>query len=127
MTATDDDEGDNAKITFSIDTISKNKFIIDPTSGEISTKAPLDHEESPRYVITVTARDSGTPSLSSTATIVVTVRDLNDNTPDFPDDYVTSLRENTAEGTVIRVKANDPDPGLNGEVEYRITGGDADG
>ena len=123
MTATDDDEGDNAKITFSIDTTSEKKFRIDETSGEISTRAKLDHEESPSYVITVTARDSGTPSLSSTATVVVTVGDVNDNTPNFPGDYETSLRENTAEGTVIRVKANDPDPGLNGEVEYNITGG----
>lgn len=124
MTATDDDEGDNAKITYFIDTSSQEKFKIDPISGEVSTKEELDHEESPRYVITVTARDSGTPSLSSTATVVVTVRDLNDNSPNFPGDYATSLLENTADGTVIRVEASDPDPGVNGEVEYRITGGD---
>ena len=72
----------------------------------------------------MTAKDSGTPSLSSTALVVVTVRDLNDNNPNFPNDYTTSLRENTAEGTVIRVEANDPDSGVNGEIEYTITAGD---
>ncbi len=124
MTATDNDEGDNAKITYSIDSTSEDKFMIDPVSGQISTKAPLNYEESPRYEITVTAKDSGTPSLSSTALVVVTVRDLNDNNPNFPNDYITSLRENTAEGTVIRVEANDPDSGVNGEIEYTITAGD---
>lgn len=78
-------------------------------------------------MITVTAKDSGTPALSSTANVVVTVKDLNDNNPHFPRDYATSLRENTAEGTVIRVEANDPDSGVNGEIEYTITGGNDGG
>ena len=127
VTATDIDEGDNAKITYSIDPVSADKFVIESSSGEISTKTPLNHEESPRYEITVTAKDSGTPSLSSTAKVVVIVGDLNDNSPDFPNDYSTSLTENTAEGTVIRVEASDADPGVNGEIEYNITAGDDDG
>jgi hypothetical protein len=126
VTATDKDEGVNAKITYSIDSISEGKFNIDPTSGEISTNITLDYEVSPRYEITVTAKDSGTPSLSSTAKVIVTVEDLNDNYPNFPGDYTTSLQENTA-GTVIRVEANDPDSGVNGEIEYSITAGDDDG
>ncbi|XP_028398312.1 protocadherin Fat 4-like [Dendronephthya gigantea] len=123
VTATDIDEGDNAKITYTIDPISADKFVIDPSSGEISTKTPLNYEESPRHEITVTAKDSGTPSLFSTAKVVVIVKDVNDNNPDFPGDYSTSLTENTGEGTVIRVEAIDPDQGVNGEIEYRITAG----
>ena len=127
VTATDKDEGDNAKITYSIDSISKNTFNIDPTTGSISTKSPLDYEKGSRYEITVTAKDSGTPSLSSTAKVVVMVEDLNDNNPNFPGDYSTSLQENTAEGAVIRVEASDPDSGVNGEIVYKIIGGDGDG
>lgn len=128
VTATDDDTGDNAKITYSIDSTSTDKFTIHPSSGEISTKISLNYEDSPRYVITVTARDSGTPALSSTAEVVVTVKDLNDNNPNFLRDYATSLRENTANGSVvIEVVAEDPDSGINGEIEYGIISGNDDG
>ena len=126
VTATDNDEGENAKITYSIDSDSEKKFNIDPTTGEISTKDPLDYEESPRYEITVTAKDSGTPPLSSTAKVVVTVEDLNDNHPNFPGDFSTSFQENTAGGTV-RAEASDPDSGVNGEIVYKIISGDDDG
>ena len=122
--ATDADAGKNAEITFSLDSISTNKFTIDSTTGLISTKTPLDHEEGSNYDITVTARDSGTPSLSSTAKVKVTVNDLNDNKPRFTKDYTTTLRENTAKGrTVLRVEASDPDSGENGKINYTITSG----
>ena len=127
VTATDKDEGDNAKITYSIDSVSKKTFNINPTTGEISVIGKLDYENGLRYEITVTAKDSGTPSLSSTAKVVVMVEDLNDNHPNFPRDYSTSLRENTAEGAVIRVEASDPDSGVNGKVVYKIISGDDDG
>ncbi len=124
MTASDLDVGKNAEITFSLDSVSNQKFTIDGKSGVISTKAPLDHEESSGYDVTVTARDAGTPSLSLIAKVNVTVRDLNDNKPHFAKDYSTTLRENTGSGkTVIRVEASDPDSGTNGEIIYSITSG----
>ena len=73
-------------------------------------------------MIEVTAKDAGTPSLSSAATLEVTVIDKNDNRPNFKNNYNTSLRENTAEGrTVLRVEATDLDAGVNREIEYSIT------
>ena len=124
--ATDKDEGDNGRISFSIDQTSSTKFLIDSASGVISTKISLDHEVDTRYVIQVTARDAGTPSLSSVATVEVTVIDRNDNSPDFKTDYRTSLLENTAKGrTILRVEATDPDSGMNGNIEYNITSGNS--
>lgn len=122
--ATDADEGKNAQITFSLDRFAETKFSIDGKSGVISTKTPLDREESASYDIVVTAQDSGTPSLSSTARVKVTVKDLNDNKPHFADNYTTQLRENTAKGrTVLRVEASDPDSGANGNISYSIISG----
>ena len=124
VNATDADEGKNAEISFTLDTVSEKKFNIDSKTGEISTKEPLDHEERPSYDVTVTARDAGTPSLSSTATVKVTVNDLNDNKPQFSSNYTTTLLENTAKGeNVLRVEASDPDSGANGEVIYSIRSG----
>ena len=124
VSATDLDEGKNAEISYTLDSNSAAKFTIDTKTGTISTKAPLDHEESSSYDITVTARDGGTPSLSATATVKVTVNDLNDNKPSFAQDYTTTLRENTAKGkTVLRVEASDPDSGANGNIAYVIRSG----
>ena len=124
MNATDADEGKNAKILFSLDRGSATKFYINSNTGEISTKAPLDREQRSSYDITVTARDAGTPSLSSTATVKVIVTDLNDNKPRFSGDYRTSLLENTAQGgDVLRVEARDPDSGDNAVIIYSITSG----
>lgn len=124
MSASDADDGRNAEISFSLDGASNAKFSIDSTTGVLSTKAPLDHEESSSYEIIVTAVDAGVPSLSSTTKVTVTVNDVNDNKPGFQSDYATTLRENTAKGrTVLRVEANDPDSDSNGKIFYTITSG----
>lgn len=124
MSASDADDGRNAEISFSLDGASNAKFSIDSTTGVLSAKAPLDHEESSSYEIIVTAVDAGVPSLSSTTKVTVTVNDVNDNKPGFQSDYATTLRENTAKGrTVLRVKANDPDSDSNGKIFYTITSG----
>ena len=41
----------------------------------------LDREEADMYTLEVEAVDSGVPRLTSTATVQVTVMDLNDNAP----------------------------------------------
>ena len=125
VTATDKDEGQNAKISFSIDGTSSKKFAINSATGVISSKTTFDYEQEARYVIQVSAKDAGAPSLSSVAIVVVNIIDTNDNSPNFKNDYRTTLLENTAKGrTVLRVEATDPDSGEYGEILYNITSGD---
>lgn len=44
---------------------------------------PLDYEHTPRYFLTIEARDGGTPPLSVTTVATINVIDINDNPPYF--------------------------------------------
>ncbi|XP_028399925.1 cadherin EGF LAG seven-pass G-type receptor 1-like [Dendronephthya gigantea] len=94
--ASDDDVGKNAEIVYSIDpsTTSVN-FLIEPSTGTIKTAVPLDREATDRYTLTVVAKDSGTPSLTTNVTVHINVSDVNDNVPQFSQEhYSASLAEN---------------------------------
>ena len=56
------------------------------------------------------------------------VADLNDNSPQFSSDtYSSTHEEDNGSGLVVAiVTATDIDEGSNGEVEYRIAGGNSD-
>lgn len=53
-------------------------------SGEIINWVALDHEKQAHHQLTVLVTDHGSPRLNTTATVYITVRDLNDNRPVFP-------------------------------------------
>ena len=73
----------------------------------------------------VRAKDSGTPELSSNATVIVRVIDKNDNEPVFKKSkYSFNVSEDVAVKTNIgQVVATDKDEGSNGRVVYSIIGG----
>lgn len=101
-------------------------FVIDRSSGWISTLGGLDHELSPAHSLTVWAWDLGEPvSLSSSATVTVAVNDVNDNPPVFLQTrYHGSVRESDPPGevvTVINTRDDDSSPS-NRQVTYHITG-----
>ena len=76
-------------LTYSLDVTAAEVFYIVPTSGQLQTKAPLDHETTPSYTVTVSMRDSKDASgTTDTAaddeiTVTITVTDGND-APEFP-------------------------------------------
>ncbi|KAL5111856.1 Protocadherin Fat 4 [Taenia crassiceps] len=55
----------------------------DVDSGELYLASPLDYEHTPRYFLTIEARDGGTPPLSVTTVATINVIDINDNPPYF--------------------------------------------
>lgn len=79
------------------------QFSINPATGQIITSSLLDREERANYQLVVVATDGGQPqSLSSSATVSVTVADINDNPPRFHHHpYVTHIPASTAAGTEI--------------------------
>lgn len=76
------------------------QFSINPATGQIITSSLLDREDRANYQLLVVATDGGQPEgLSSSATVSVTVTDINDNPPRFHHHpYVTHIPASTATG-----------------------------
>jgi len=73
-----------------------NAFVISPaSSGMVKTNIVLDREIRHSYRLTVIATDQGSPQLSGTATIRISVIDVNDNRPTFPPHSVITVNEGT--------------------------------
>ncbi|XP_078267832.1 protocadherin gamma-C5-like isoform X4 [Rhinoraja longicauda] len=84
---------------------------------------PLDREVISNHKLTVIAKDGGTPVRSGIVQVKVTVKDVNDNAPVFPQSvYRVTLLESAPPGTlIIRLNATDLDDGPNGEVTYSFS------
>lgn len=96
-------------------------FSIHPKSGLITNIKALDHESQP-YVLLVLQSYTDTSPVYSTTQVNVTVADINDNAPVFPQvsDTITVSR-NTLPGTVLFIAhAHDKDSGANGRVYYYL-------
>ena len=116
--------GQNGEIIFSI--ISGNvgnAFVMNSISGKISSNSNLDREtryDSLRglvwlplflthtffcrslYYLVIRASDRGSPSLTSETTVVITIGDVNDNSPVFHGTpYRASVSENLPVGQLI--------------------------
>ena len=70
MRRTDDNSGDT--LTYTLGGADSQYFSIVRDSGQIQTKAPLDHEAKSSYTVTVTATDPSRESVTITVTIAVT-------------------------------------------------------
>lgn len=85
LMATDEDYGDNANITYSLQMTDRNPFIIAPLTGILKINGVLDRETKSMYELKVIATDNSKKDkkLSATAEIEVNVLDVNDNSPQF--------------------------------------------
>ncbi|XP_054047248.1 cadherin-9 isoform X2 [Rissa tridactyla] len=99
--------------------------------GIIKTALPdMSRENREQYQVVIQAKDMGGQmgGLSGTTTVNITLTDVNDNPPRFPQsmEHLTVLSpESAPPGTPLgRIKANDPDVGENAEIEYSISNGD---
>lgn len=102
---------------------------IDELSGDLRLVSELDFETHPGVRLLVTASDEGSfpYALTSTATVLLSVTDVNDHeprvsAPNCKKDAVVS--EDAAVGTVLPCKffVSDADPGANGLVRCRLDG-----
>uniref|UniRef100_A0A663DYD7 Cadherin domain-containing protein n=1 Tax=Aquila chrysaetos chrysaetos TaxID=223781 RepID=A0A663DYD7_AQUCH len=127
--AVDRDAGLNSLLQYEIlPGTGYEKFKMNSDSGELVTTASLDRETQEVFNIKVLVRDSGTPSLSSTATIICTVLDENDHSPMFllPASEI-HIPENQQPSVVYITWAVDMDSGNNGALRYKIIGGNVGG
>ncbi|KAF4800332.1 cadherin-23-like protein [Turdus rufiventris] len=130
VVAIDLDEGPNGQVSYRMQVgMPRMDFLINSTSGLVTSTAVLDRERIPEYYLRVVASDAGAPAKSSTSTLTVKVLDVNDENPTFyPAVYNVSLPEDVARDfKVVRLNCTDADIGLNAELSYFITGGNQDG
>ena len=144
--AKDLDFGSNAKISYKIllntsqEMYGEFPFRIGESSGVVLVTGEIDRESNPEYFFYVEASDNGTPPLSSTATVGISVRDFNAHAPKFyqyqsvrkpskgkPEKslpvYLTSVPEDVPIGSLVSyVYANDSDSlnSRNGIISYKI-------
>uniref|UniRef100_A0A670IKA8 Cadherin domain-containing protein n=1 Tax=Podarcis muralis TaxID=64176 RepID=A0A670IKA8_PODMU len=83
---------------------------------------PLDRERVAEYSLVVTAQDQGVPPLSASSSLLVPIRDVNDNAPAFTQpSYMVFVKENNPPGAhIFTVSASDPDVAENALVSYWI-------
>ncbi|XP_034617952.1 cadherin-9 isoform X1 [Trachemys scripta elegans] len=131
VTAIDADDasyGNSAKVVYSI-LQGQPYFSVDPETGIIKTALPdMSRENREQYQVVIQAKDMGGQmgGLSGTTTVNITLTDVNDNPPRFPQStYQFSSPESASLGTPLgRIKANDLDVGENAAIEYSISIGD---
>ncbi|XP_008579220.1 PREDICTED: LOW QUALITY PROTEIN: protocadherin Fat 4-like [Galeopterus variegatus] len=102
-------------------------FSINPQTGQITVTAELDRETLPIYNLTVLAVDSGTPSATGSASLLVTLEDINDNGPMLTINE-GEVMENKRPGTlVMTLQSTDPDlpPNQGPFTYYLLTTGPA--
>ncbi|KAG8278057.1 Cadherin EGF LAG seven-pass G-type receptor 2 [Homalodisca vitripennis] len=132
--AYDADEGQNAELTYSVSgrdweggSTNDLPITVDNQTGWIHTTRLLDRETHAKFQFQVLATDGGMPAKTATASVVITVQDVNDNDPVFsPKQYEAVVAEDDPPGTpVTSVTATDTDE--NPRLHYEITGGNVRG
>ncbi|XP_053324312.1 cadherin-18 [Spea bombifrons] len=131
VTATDSDDptyGNSARVVYSI-LQGQPYFSVDPKTGVIRTALPnMDREAREHYSVVIQAKDMAgqVGGLSGSTTINVTLTDVNDNPPRFPQKhYQLYVPESAQVGSAVgKIKATDADVGVNAEIRYSIINGD---
>ncbi|XP_051766329.1 protocadherin gamma-C5-like isoform X32 [Ctenopharyngodon idella] len=134
VSASDIDQDKNAILSYSILDLSSNHvpassyFYINSENGTIYSMSSFDYEKTKLFSVIVQAKDHGSPSLSSNATVHVFILDQNDNTPAviYPSALMGSVshqrmpRSAKAGHLVTKVTAVDADSGHNAWLFYRL-------
>ena len=87
VVVTDYDTGVNAQYDLRLVSQGPEEHFNLTSTGSIVTTAKLDREAIDTYYIIIEAKDKGTPRLSGSGTLTVSVLDANDNAPYFNRTY----------------------------------------
>ncbi|GFN75010.1 fat cadherin [Plakobranchus ocellatus] len=123
-TDADDPTTVNSKVTYSLkeEESYAGSFEIDSSSGVIRTAQLLDRETAPELRFIAVATDGG--GLTCSASVIVLLKDVNDNIPVFPPGSLReayNIKEDAKLHTLLtRVAATDADIGINSQVRYGL-------
>ncbi|XP_064554770.1 cadherin-87A isoform X3 [Drosophila montana] len=129
--AHDGDVGAFGELTYTLIGENNKYFSIDAYTGNVmvANASILDREQLKELTLSVVAQDKApaTVQKSATATIHISILDVNDNAPVFTRTvYNSTVSENAAyqpPAALMQVQAIDLDEGLYGDVRYIITAG----
>ncbi|XP_034543326.1 cadherin-23-like [Notolabrus celidotus] len=117
LTAGDPDEGANGRVSFSILQQSPSSdpaaFELDSSNGTLRLAQTLDYSRVKVYSLIVQASDGGIPSLTGNSSVVVKVKDVNNNPPEFSQErYDVVVSENLPSGaSILTLEVTDRDEG----------------
>ena len=109
--ATSIETGDNGAARYYINDEPNIPFVMDNVTGQITATTMLDREQRDEYMFTVRVEDVAPPPHFSTASVLITVNDINDSPPIFSPDFdQLILSERTPVGSIVyTAKATDAD------------------
>nr|XP_061786033.1 protocadherin beta-16-like [Nerophis lumbriciformis] len=134
VSASDADWGQNARVSYFLEEKEVNgaavsSFVsVNAESGVIHAVRSFDYEQIKSFDFNVTARDAGSPPLSSVATVHILIQDQNDNAPQvlYPVQTGGSVlaemvpRSADVGYLVTKVVAVDVDSGQNAWLSYKV-------
>lgn len=118
VTAMDDDLSRDGRVVYSISGLDSSLFTIS-SSGLLQVAGNLDRENQEVFSFVVTASDQGTPLMSKSVAVNITLTDIDDNPPEFTEMFYR-ITYDQQEDFELLVACNDPDAGTNGAVEYSL-------
>ncbi|CAF2707704.1 unnamed protein product [Rotaria sp. Silwood2] len=137
MKAFDPDEGLNGKILYTFSKWTQNDvtinkiFNLNSDNGSITLLKQLDYEERNNYELQIQAKDYGSNSIPTYATVIIQVIDENDCTPEiftfspsdvqFINNSIIYIVENISLGTpILYMTVSDCDSNENGHVAMKL-------
>lgn len=101
-------------------------FEVEPSTGKVMVRTPLDRESQASFVLVVKAQDqpsSGAP-LAARVTCYISIEDVNDHSPTFASTAEATIAPDAPVGAILQqLIAIDLDAGENGHVSYHIANG----
>ncbi|XP_034642283.1 protocadherin gamma-A10-like [Trachemys scripta elegans] len=135
LKANDPDEGENARVTYSVtegqiqEAPLSSSISINSETGALYALRSFDYEQFREIRFQVQAQDGGSPPLSSNVSVTLFILDQNDNSPQilhpsFPTDGSTGVelapRSSEPGYLVSKVVAVDADSGQNAWLSYQL-------
>ena len=125
--ARDPDSADITQLTYSIaEPGSHTQFEIDPIGGRITLAQPLDFEQDQIHIFVVQADDQ--VNNLATASVTVTVTNVNDNAPEFVmPNFTTTITENEPGRELFDFTVHDQDRDSDpSTISFKIESGNTD-
>eukprot|EP00117_Sycon_ciliatum_P042432 scpid8695/ scgid30874/ Protocadherin Fat 4; Cadherin family member 14; FAT tumor suppressor homolog 4; Fat-like cadherin protein FAT-J len=122
LLATDPDPGRSGLISYSVSGGSGKQYFDLKANGSLTVLRALDRETTAQYTLNIQAADAGTPPKSSTAVVIITISDANDNTPTCIQQAMVNIQELAPAGTTVAtMSCSDDDASGNNRLHFVLT------